>query len=81
MPRYWRMKNYPSAQSLPLILDRPLDSALKTRDDFPGMKSTDRAPREEILHRAYSIWEDEGHPENRKLANWLQAETEVMSQP
>jgi hypothetical protein len=42
------------------------------------MKSTDRAPREEILHRAYAIWESEGHPESRQLANWLEAEAEIM---
>jgi hypothetical protein len=42
------------------------------------MNSTDRAPREEILHRAYAIWEKEGHPDNRRLANWLEAEAEVM---
>lgn len=42
------------------------------------MNSGDRAPREEILHRAYAIWESEGRPDNRALANWLEAETEVM---
>jgi hypothetical protein len=42
------------------------------------MKSADRAPREEILHRAYAIWEGEGHPDNRQLANWLDAEAEMM---
>jgi hypothetical protein len=45
---------------------------------FPGLKSSDRAPHEVILHRAYAIWESEGHPDNRKLANWLEAEVEVM---
>jgi hypothetical protein len=48
------------------------------RDFFPDLNSTDRAPREEILHRAYAIWEKEGHPDNRRLANWLEAEAEVM---
>lgn len=44
-----------------------------------GLQSTDRAVREEILHRAYAIWEREGHPADRKLANWLEAEGEVMA--
>jgi len=43
-----------------------------------GLTSNDRAAREEILHRAYAIWEHAGRPENRELANWLQAETEVF---
>ena len=27
--------------------------------------------------RAYAIWEQEGRPEGRSLAHWLQAETEI----
>lgn len=50
----------------------------KTSGAFAGLKSTDRAAREEILHRAYAIWESEGHPEHRELSNWLQAETGVL---
>lgn len=48
------------------------------RTDYPGLKSTDRAPREEIQHRAYAIWQSEGEPNDRQLAHWLQAEAEVM---
>lgn len=40
-----------------------------------------RAAREEILHRAYALWEREGHPTDRKLANWLEAEAEVFGSP
>lgn len=32
---------------------------------------------EEILRRAYAIWQREGNPENRQFANWLAAEAEV----
>ena len=49
-----------------------------TGGPFAGLKSTDRAVREEILHRAYAIWESEGRPPDRKLANWLEAEAEIM---
>jgi hypothetical protein len=42
------------------------------------MKSTDRAPREEIQHRAYAIWQSQGEPDDSALAHWLQAENDVM---
>jgi hypothetical protein len=46
--------------------------------DCVGLCVTDRAAREEILHRAYSIWENTGRPENHELANWLEAEAQVL---
>jgi hypothetical protein len=72
------MKSYPTMGILPIILDRRPAPLSPARNDFPGMKSTNRAPREEILHRAYALWEREGRPVNRKLAHWLEAEAEVM---
>jgi hypothetical protein len=72
------MKSPFSTRELPLVLDRKTAPTLRTPYDFPGMKSVDRASREEILHRAYAIWEREGHPNDRQLANWLDAENEVM---
>ena len=30
-----------------------------------------------IRERAYAIWEQEGRPKDRSLANWLQAKAEV----
>jgi len=35
---------------------------------------------QEILHRAYSIWDSAGRPANRELDHWLQAEAEVLSE-
>jgi hypothetical protein len=62
-----------------------LDKVLSSEIAFPlprngtaGLVATDRAAREEILHRAYAIWEREGRPENRHLAHWVQAEAEIM---
>ncbi|HEX2852000.1 MAG TPA: DUF2934 domain-containing protein [Opitutaceae bacterium] len=55
----------------------PLTPGLK---GFEGLLSTDRAAREEILHRAYSIWECAGRPENREVENWLAAEAEVLGE-
>lgn len=48
---------------------------------FTGLRSTNRAVREEILHRAYALWESEGHPEGRDLVHWTQAETDVLESP
>jgi hypothetical protein len=50
----------------------------QTTGQLAGLKSTDRAAREEILHRAYAIWESEGHPADRELSNWLQAEAGLL---
>ena len=44
-----------------------------------GLNSTNRAAREEILHRAYEIWERKGRPENNALANWLEAEAQILN--
>ena len=52
--------------------------SMTTVNPLAGLKVTDRAVREEILHRAYAIWESEGQPQDRKLANWLEAEAEVV---
>jgi hypothetical protein len=70
--------------NMPMVADHAvmdLDTGISatTDDAFKGLKSTDRAVREEILHRAYAIWECEGHPHGRGLANWLEAEAEVMA--
>ena len=50
------------------------------RNSFAGLESSDRAAREEILHRAYAIWESKGCPDNQQLAHWLEAESGVMKQ-
>ena len=53
----------------------------------PGMKDSDRKQIDPdhiqlgcldwLQHRAYAIWESEGHPDGRALANWLQAEEDL----
>lgn len=59
----------------PLVLAAEHDRTVGT---FAGLESADHAAREVILHRAYAIWESEGCPPDRTLANWLDAEAEVM---
>ena len=34
-----------------------------------------------VRERAYAIWEQNGRPEGRSLAHWLQAEAEIGSEP
>ena len=41
------------------------------------MTRRDERQQQVIRERAYAIWEQEGHPYGKDLANWLQAETEI----
>ena len=72
------MKSYNSIRNAAPILDRTPEPALPARDAFSSMQSTDRAPREEIQHRAYAIWQSQGEPNDCALAHWIQAENDVM---
>jgi hypothetical protein len=40
--------------------------------------SDEREPA--IRQRAYAIWEQEGRPDGKSLAHWLQAETEIRAE-
>ena len=41
----------------------------------------DRHPtQQEIAHRAYAMWEQEGRPHGRNLDHWLKAEKELIMQ-
>ena len=72
------MKSHYAPPPSPIISESARTLSSPNEAFYHGMKSTDRAPREEILHRAYAIWESEGCPVDRKLQNWLQAEAEVV---
>ena len=50
------------------------------QDGFEGLDLKQRAVRAEILCRAHSIWESKGRPDNSELADWLEAEAQVMSE-
>jgi hypothetical protein len=63
----------PTATPTPSAGFPPVRASTSPQTFVPG-----RAAREEILHRAYALWEREGHPTDRKLAHWLQAEAEVL---
>ena len=36
---------------------------------------------DEIALRAYSLWEQQGRPQNQEIAFWLQAETQLRQSP
>jgi hypothetical protein len=57
---------------LPYILD------LETGISMPRAEAAP-ASRDAIRSRAYRLWEREGHPDDRGLANWLDAESELQS--
>ena len=48
-------------------------------DGANGLTSVNRAMREEILHRARSIWEERGRPVGEDLSIWLEAEGQILS--
>lgn len=48
-------------------------------DGANGLTSINRAMREEILHRARTIWEQRGQPTGADLSIWLEAESQILS--
>ncbi len=40
-------------------------------------ESSTEPTQEQIALRAYSLWEQQGHPGNQEVAIWLQAETQL----
>jgi len=78
--RPFPMKSLSSIQSSPVLPDFEPDSSQARHDGFEGLNSTEQASRAEILFRAHSIWESKGRPNGSQLADWFEAETEVLSE-
>lgn len=74
------MKSRPLAPVLPITFSAECGFSTPLLHTCAGLTAEDRAAREEILHRAYSIWEHTGRPEHQELSNWLAAEAEVLAQ-
>jgi hypothetical protein len=49
------------------------DTSLLLLTNGPACEPT----HDEIALRAYSLWEQQGHPQNQEVAIWLQAETQL----
>jgi hypothetical protein len=47
---------------------------------FVDSATADKSSHEEITHRAYSIWECAGRPDDSALSHWLKAQAEVMAE-
>lgn len=73
------MKSPVARPPLPIIFDSDHGIPAPGPGGF-GPAAPQRAAHAEILQRAYSIWECAGRPENRELANWLEAEAEVWAE-
>ena len=67
----------PCAFALPS--SQPIDP-VPDHGGFEGKEMEARCLHAEILCRAHSIWECKGRPDNSGLADWLQAEAEVMGE-
>ena len=78
--RPFPMKSLSSIQSSPVLPDFEPDSSQARHDGFKGLNATEQASRAEILFRAYSIWESKGRQNGSQLADWFEAETEVLSE-
>jgi hypothetical protein len=72
------MISIPRSGALPVVGDSDSGGAQSAFDALAGLDGSDRAAREQILHRAYAIWEREGHPSDRSLAHWLEAENQLI---
>ena len=67
-------------EQLPPAAGVETNSPLPCQPGFEGLSAAARASRAEILHRAYSIWESHGSPDNSQMSDWLAAEAEVLSE-
>ncbi|HTO05172.1 MAG TPA: DUF2934 domain-containing protein [Opitutus sp.] len=74
------MKSATPRLRLPTTVNPQTEVPLPNITGFAGLKNTDRAAREEIQHRAYSIWASAGRPNNCEMEHWLAAEAEVLAE-
>lgn len=70
------MKDYPSIPGASATLSQQRGFGPTGKMSY--LLATDRAAHEEIQHRAYAHWQQEGHPQHRQLDHWLAAELEIV---
>jgi Protein of unknown function (DUF2934) len=66
--------------SVTSVLDPEITPSAPDLRGFHGSAAPEIAAHEEILQRAYSIWECAGRPGNSELSNWLAAKAEVLAE-
>ncbi len=56
---------------------------MKTKAKIPSsaISSVTTPTEEQLMTRAYEIWENEGHPEGRALDHWLEAHRQLRVTP
>jgi len=69
-----------SAQSGVFLPHYQPDAPPPCHDGFEGLNAEERSAHAEILCRAHSIWECKGRPDNSQMADWLEAEVEVLGE-
>ena len=62
----------------PSPTDAETETVSPPADGFAGLSVEARILRAEIMHRAHSIWVSKGRPVDSQLADWLEAEIEVL---
>jgi outer membrane protein TolC len=61
----------------------PSESVVATPREAPGVQAAtqESVSAEEIARRAYEIYQEGGRVDGRALADWLQAERELLGRP
>ena len=74
------MRSKITARSVLVPSTSDVVSAQPSHDGFESVHALAQAEHDETLCRAYSIWDCKGRPGNSQMADWLQAEAEVLSE-
>ena len=56
------------------------DTPPPCHEGFEKLNADECSAHAEMLHRAYSIWECKGRPVNSQMADWLEAQAEVLGE-
>jgi hypothetical protein len=73
------MKSSKSARSAFVLPHSQPDSPPPSQEGFTGVNA-ERSAHAEMTQRAFSIWECKGRLDNTQMADWLEAEAEVLGE-